>query len=218
MRKRNVALIAVLAIGLVGCTAAPTPEPTSPAETPEAPQAASIVVSAETVTVLDDEGTELTSWSYFEPDAERAISELTFIFGFRPELTVQEATPDQPATTVHVWNGFEFTEYQDVTPSFPEVSSFSVGVTVPEVSGVAISTEDGVAVGTEEVAASPNAYRHVPNTGEADPVDLYYYDETPVDIAVVPDYEPAALSVEAWVTGKDRLVSRIYAPIRNWGV
>ena len=217
VKTRTLALVAVLALALVGCTATPTPEPSSPPATPDVPVAASVVVSADKVTVLDEDGTEISSYDYFAEDAQRAITELTYIFGFRAELTEQEAQSHAPRTTIHVWNGFELSEYHDVTPSSPEVNSFAVAVTTADVNGVEISAEGGVAVGTEELAAAPVAYRHVPNNGEVDPVDLYYLDETPVEIAGSPDYEPAALSVEAWVTGKDRLVTRMYAPMRNWG-
>ena len=224
MKTRTLTMIAataIVALGLAGCaTEVPRPptattDPT-PTQSPSV-EASSIIVSSETVTVLADDDTELASYGYFEPSATQAIDGLTEWFGFAAEITEQEAVSSAPRTTIHQWQGFELWEYPDVTSAFPETNTFRVVLKTASVDDIAVSATGGIAVGMEETVAAPLAYRHTTDTGGTEVVDFYRYDETPVETDVMPDYEPAALSINVWVTGKDRLVTRIDAPSRNWG-
>lgn len=155
------ALTALLALTACGPAApAPTPSASRATSSPTAiptPEAApaleTIVVLADTLTAVDDDGTTMATLTYFDsgPDTVAALTEL---FGFDPVVTVVPRAPsDAFAGTQYAWDGFELNwrgfedEPGSGTSSYPLSHSLSVQVTAPEVRGVSIEGPSGIHVG-----------------------------------------------------------------------
>lgn len=163
MIRRFVPAVAAAILLLSGCAPAqgggspstpaaePSPPPTPSATTAPTPdeqqQAETVVVTAESITVTAEDGTELAVFDYFEP-TDQVVEGLTDVFGIEPTDERFEGALDMPSGTIWNWDGFELTD-TDPEGDPPLWPNHSVRVTMPEVAGVTVETVDGVRVGDD---------------------------------------------------------------------
>lgn len=155
------ALTAVLALaGCVPAAPAPTASPSRSTPTPAAtatpaaePELEKIVLLADTMTAIDDDGATMAALTYFD-DGAGTVAAFTELFGFAPVVTVVPRAPsDGFAGTVYAWDGFElyWRGFEDEpgsgTNSYPLSPSLQVQVAEPEVRGVSIEGPSGIHVG-----------------------------------------------------------------------
>jgi hypothetical protein len=227
--------IATLSLLLVGCVPT-TPQPTgtpsadapsaTPSPTPTPATVALVTVLAESVTVTDSAGEEISTLDYFAP-IDEVRAELTEAFGFEPAVAVVERTPsDRFAGTIYDWQGFSVSWFYgfDGEPGSgvavpPFEPTIYITATTASVGEVAIETADGLRVGDDGTGL-----------GQAYPEAAFPYtdangqDMLAVHIGTVPlpvEGENAegtytfSVSVSATVPGS---VVSIYAPAKNYGI
>lgn len=133
--RRFVAVVASILL-LSGCASAPqnpaisnTPEPSVSASA-EASQPASIVLSVSGLSILDQDGAQLSSATFDTPESVLAL--LTDLLGDAPE---QEDSPKAGIT--YSWPGISFNEYVSV-----------LVVDSAEIAGLPVATTQGITVGS----------------------------------------------------------------------
>lgn len=134
-------LAAIVAAGLLltGCTAGPGASPTpvaseSPTPTPEEPTGPAIIVSLESVTVVDGGGASTRSVRFTDP--EGIVSLMTDLAGGAAPV-VEDFTPK--GFLKYTWDGISVNAYS---------ANALVTVTVPELGGLSVRTADGIHVGS----------------------------------------------------------------------
>ena len=148
MRSRLalVALAVLVTAMLAGCAAPPPIVSQSPSSTPVAvdDSPASIVVSAEAVSVETTAGSVVESFAYTETPGS-VIPMLTKLFGAAPEVTEVPGL-EQPAYMDYNWTGFELHVLAEGSaPYLP----LRVKVTVTSVADLLVTTTDGLSVGVD---------------------------------------------------------------------
>lgn len=154
-RRLAVASIAV-ALVLSGCAAQPSAGPGSPSPAPtSSPETepvedvalpAAVVVAGAEIRIVDDTGAVLEAFPY-SSDPAVVLDSLTGVFAAPPVITEYPGDGHCSSdATVASWSDDGFTVLFD-TPFFIDGQQFRVHATVPEVSGVEITTPTGVSVG-----------------------------------------------------------------------
>lgn len=141
-------------IGGSGPTASTPPAtsaaPTSAPPTPEAPVAASVAITAETISVLAADGTVLESFDYFQPTNE-VVAGLTSYLG-EPVDSPNAGGIESPPGVDHVWGGLRLhdTDTPGSVPYQPNHYVFLEGPTagpLPVGTAAGLGSATGVRVG-----------------------------------------------------------------------
>ena len=127
------------------------PPTTAPTPTPEPAVAERIVISTESITVLDDGGATLAEFDYFQPTIE-VVDGLSTYLG-DPVDTPFAAYNDSPSAIYHDWGGLRLVD-TDPPGTAPYDSEHWVRVTGADANGVQVSGPGGVHVGSALDAAS----------------------------------------------------------------
>lgn len=170
-RSLTTALAVVALLALSGCTpATPTPSATpssampsaiatpTPTPTPVAPVAASVVVTATSISVLDAASTVIVDIP-FTTNGDTAADQLAVALGATPVETVRTGTNCARAGTEYDFGGLRIDGAGTITTAPPAVFSVHVD-TAATATGVAIAGPAGVQVGkalADVVAAIPAA-------------------------------------------------------------
>ncbi|MGY4856491.1 hypothetical protein [Cryobacterium sp. AP23] len=151
-------------------------EPVEPTETPSAtPTAgvASVVISAEAITIRSRENS-MDGFSYFVPTAD-TVDALSTVFGEAPTEGVWAGGIESYPGVTYTWPGFEIID-SDV-PTVPEEQpEYRVSVTAGELNGVVLEAVDGVQVGDSAAdleAAYPDQATRVSVNGGAERLDVW---------------------------------------------
>lgn len=228
MRPRLIVLagigLATLA-ALTACTAPPaasesptassTPAP-EPAAVPEVEAAASIVVSPESITVLGEDGSALTTFDYHQPTSE-VVSGLSEYLGEPVDSRVEHGS-ETPSATLHEWGGLQLFD-TDIVETGIYWWNHWVYLTGTEAAGLPVTTAAGISVG--------DSFDTVDLSGAAPPLD-YTSPETGrtqrmvrVDLVALPPGEGTgpAPDIGVLLTGylDDAVVDRIESPSSNYG-
>ncbi|MFZ4895923.1 hypothetical protein ACL9RL_15885 [Plantibacter sp. Mn2098] len=225
MRSRRFVLPAVIAalVALTGCTpqaAAPESSATNatePSATPTAPPVvASVLVRAEAVEVLGDDGSTIASATYF--DAASTFTEmLTAAFGAAPVVEPDEGGIETPPGTRYTWSGF-FIVDRDIDQQEPYDPAITAYVIVPEVNGIRVETVGGYAVGDNAEAVATTYPDEVSRYTLTEGGELLMVRADRVDIPPTGD-KPEKRSWAVAVLGKtDGLVTNLIAPSGDFGV
>lgn len=217
--------LSIAAVALTGCapsaeptpsqTSSPTTQPSTPTteESPAPAAAASIVFSASTLQIIDSAGVTMSEHNYFEPTAG-VVDVLTEAFGSEPIVADYDSRADSPGGTSYDWGGFELRDGEWNTEA-PYYTEFNVFVTAATVGGLALSTNDGVSVGDSFSAVAAANPDHV-ESDAGGPLSLDWT-ELPMfpdgyGVDVVP-----SLAVLVVDSEQNDVVSRLIAPVMNWG-
>lgn len=217
-----VAGLGLVVLALTGCSALTQPDaqsaPTSSpsAQTPTATEspapaaAASIVISVESIQILDGSGAVLSDNDYFEPAADVAAT-LAEAIGSEPTVSRYPAGGDNPPGIEYAWDGFALRDGEWAVEA-PYYSEFFVLLTGATVGNVTVLTSDGVAIGDSISSVGLAHPDHL-----ADGFVSLEWTELPqfpdgYGIDGVP-----AISVLVLATEGNDVVSRIIAPSRSWG-
>jgi hypothetical protein len=200
----------------------PTPTPTSSAA-PEADpeqqaEADAVLVTAESITVLADDGTLLAAFDYFQP-TEQVVDGLTAAFGLTPASERFEggeghATP----STVWDWDGFHLndTDYAGNPPFYP---NHWVRVLENDVNGVQIETVDGVRVGDDAAAIEaryPDTSSRITAGNEPERLDVHL---GAVPLPKVGENSDGNYEFSVWLIAEDPngSISEYRTPSPNFG-
>jgi hypothetical protein len=213
------------AVLLSACTAQPvlpTPAPTStttpPTSTPEPEpvHAAGVVVSAETISVVGDDGSTLAAFDYHQPTSE-VVGGLAEYLGPPADSRVEYGS-ETPAATLHEWGGLQLFD-TDIVEKGMYWSNHWVYLVDDETSGLPLTTVGGIAVGDPldsidmSTADTPVDYTS-PEVGRV-------HRSFRVDRVPLPPGEGTgdAPDIGILVTGyvDDAIVNRIEAPASNYG-
>jgi hypothetical protein len=164
VKSRAIIFGLATALVLTGCSAAAapadtapsadssssaTPTPTAPVEASTAP--ATLELSTETLQILTDDGTELSSYSYFVPVDDTVIAALTAAIGAEPTVTVNGTDAANPDFVTYEWPGASLTAPN--SPADTQYANWSFGVTEAAVGAVNVVTDTGIAVGSTRAEA-----------------------------------------------------------------
>ncbi|HEY9324516.1 MAG TPA: hypothetical protein VIP50_06275 [Agromyces sp.] len=234
MKKRNVltvivALAAATAlsacVGGAGPTASTPPAtsaaPTSTPPTPEPPAAASVAITAETISVLAADGTVLESFDYFQPTNE-VVAGLTRHLG-DPVDSPNAGGLESPPGIDHVWGGLRLydTDTAGSVPHDPNHYVFLDGPTagpLPVGTAAGVGSATGVRVGDPPSVLTVGAEIAAPYT---DPTTGRTIVTARIGIVPVPPQsgltDPSfAVAVLSYTdTGE---IERLIAPSSNFGV
>ena len=216
--KRTIFLAVGLLVSIVltGCTpvgtsAAPPPSATAP--TPQTPAPAvdhdamptRILITAESIQILNDEGIPSQSFTYFQP-VETLVAGLTALFGVEPV-----ATPYAGTTAVdYDWDGFHLGT--DGRGQAPFNAESGVRVTAATVHGLAIETVDGIQVG------DPAAPLEAAHPDSADRWQFQGSERLDISIGVVaiPSNDGRTFAVKLTAHPADGAVTQFMAPHKNF--
>lgn len=217
--------LSIAAIALAGCSPIAEPkEQTSQTRSPETPPptavespapaaAASIVLSASTIQIIDSVGVVMSEHNYFEPTAG-VVEALTEALGSEPIVTEYDARAESAGGTFYDWGGFTLRD-GGWTAEAPHYTEFDVILTAATVGGLTLSTNDGVSVGDSFSAVAAANPDHVESyAGGGLSLDWTELPMFPEGYGV--DFVPA-LAVRVEDSEKNDVVSRIIAPAMNWG-
>jgi hypothetical protein len=170
-----------------------------------------LVITASDIELIDTEGAAIQEFLYGD-DAETVKAALTDAFGSEPESRDQVVNA---GTTDYYWEDFSLRVYDSGTGS--DGNTFWVVAEGASVGEIAI-TADGVAVGDAESDVEAVAFDHYTDDGGTATVEFYSLDKTEVDADVSTDSgDPAINFVRVWVPKPGDEISRIDAPIANYG-
>jgi hypothetical protein len=236
MKKRNalaviVALAATVAlsacIGGAGPTASTPPAtgsaPTSAPPTTDTPTAASVVITAETISVLAADGTALESFDYFQPTDE-VVAGLTSYLG-APVDTPNPGSMESSPGVDHQWGGLRLSD-TDFPGTPPEIPNHLVFVTSPMAGPLPIGTAAGVGAvaglhvgdpGSDVTLGAEAAGEYTdPTTGRTTVLARVGLFELPPHPAAPTEPRNFAVLVQSYTdTG---LIERLIAPSANFGV
>lgn len=216
--------VATLAV-LTACTASPaapesptasSPPAPAPTSAPEIEAATSIVISAESITVMGDEDSVLATFDYHQPTSE-VVSGLSEYLGTPTDSRVEPGSESTPAT-LHDWGGLQLLD-TDIAEEAPYWANHWVSLTGPEAGGLPVTTVAGISVG--------EALDSIDMSGATTPVD-YTVQETGrthrmfrVGLVALPPGEGTGASpdIGVIVTGyiDEGVVDRIGSPSSNYG-
>jgi hypothetical protein len=237
MSKRRVAavVLSLAAMGaLAGCVAGPTaatipppvtsapPTTPAPAPAPEPePVAASVAISAEAITVLDDAGATLASFDYFQP-GDVVVEALDGYLG----ASIESPYPgglEQPPGTQHDWGGLRMidSEAPVVDPYYPE---YWVIVTTDEANGLPLGTAPGIGsprgvrVGESFTSVTSREETFVDTLDSQAGRPISYGRAGLVPLPAGGEYGESP-SVGVTIVGytDENIIDRFIAPSRNWG-
>jgi len=219
-------LLAVCAVSAVfaSLTLAGCATPEAPAAAPTAPPAASatptqvaepvvesVVITAESITLVGDDGSVLLESGYFEP-TDDLVALLTETAGEAPEVEEDVSYPERGPLDLITWPGLEIydDEGDGTAPHYP---GFSVRVTDDVLGSASIETVDGIKVGE---SGSAVAAQYPNSTDEVDgQLDIY------VGAVALPDSsEGTDLELRVWLMTKDAdgPITEFRSPSANFGV
>lgn len=226
-------VIAIVGLSLAGCassasepSAAPstqaptastpsaTPSPTlTPTPTPTEVEAAvtGVVITASDIELVGADGAAIEEFPYDE-DAETVKAALTEAFGAEPESGDEVVNA---GTTDYYWDDFSLRIFDAEGGSNGD--TFWVVAEGGSVGDIAISAE-GVAVGDLESDVKSVAFDNYTDDGGTETIEFYWMNKTEVDADVSTDSgDPAIDFVRAWVPKPGEKISRIDAPVSNYG-
>jgi hypothetical protein len=224
MRSTHLLLPAVLlALALSACgggggpvpTGSPTPSGTAtpePSATPEPDDpsavAASILVATNYVLVTAQDGTQLATFTMYEP-AATAVASLTAARGMDPAVSSRAGSLETPPATVYDWSGLSVVDGEGGTVMNTdfviEVSTASVG-DVEVFSYFDLQVGDPMADALAHTSGDPgfDQYTYIGSI----PID-------PVSVGESPDWD---LAIQVLVEGSGGSIAGFAAPVPNWGV
>lgn len=215
MRGRGLLSLAVLAaLTLSGCVVGGSPGPSAIPENPPSPQPTvdqpaakpdRIVISAEHIRIVMDDGTVGDEFTFFDPVAD-VTAELTVLLGQEPAVTTYE----QEFVADYEWDGLRL--LTDGPGQAPADVAFGVFVTAAEINGLGIETADGVRVGHPMApieAAHPAESRRWMYEGEE------RLDTDVGSVSVAPGDE-RMFSVKITAHPSDGPVTEFVAPMKNF--
>ena len=199
----------------------PGPESSSSAEPTEQPVdntdpvADSILITTLTFAILDEEGSVLHEYDYFDPAAP-VIADLTTLLGSAPVATPFEGHTHQWPGTDYTWGGFTLKDWDG--PAVAYGQDFDIIVSSAAVHGLDVVTVGGIHVGstTAEATAAGGSYQDTIFDFAIDPM-------FEMDSMLAPDPEWAEWYggprryVYAHLTGADGTVDSLGAPYVNYG-
>jgi hypothetical protein len=177
MRSRVFLSCVVVLLALVGCAPQPAPvtAPTtttpSPTTTPD-PVAERIVIRAESIAVIADDGSTLSEFDYFQP-AEDVVPVLDAVLGI--SAVEQETNGAGDVVTTYDWGGLELIDDASAVEA-PYYSDLFFAASADAIGGIAIETVDGVQVGDagpELEARYPDESHRVTAGDSPERIDLY---------------------------------------------
>lgn len=192
-------------------TASPTASPTpTPTPTPTEAAITALVISAADIELIDADGSAIDEFAYND-DADTVREALTSAFGSEPEMS----TDSDGGTTDYYWEDFSFRAYDSATGANRTFYVVAEGASVGD---IAIETADGIAVGDAEADVETVAFDNHTDDGGSETIEFYSLDKTAVDVAESTDGgDPAINFVRVWVPKPGTEITRIDAPIANYG-
>lgn len=227
-RSVPVCVAIAAALALAGCTSsppvsAPTPPAASrtadPVETPEPvePKLERIVISAEVIQFVNDDGSIEFETGYFTA-ADGIIAQLEEVAREAPEHSVREAIEREQ------WDNYEWSAItvfdNKGEGAEPYQPGFNVVVTEATIGGVSIETPDGYSVGDSATAiesAHPDESERGGPTGKPESLSVYL---NSVDLPASDDVgigANPAFRVYLGATDPEGEIDRIIAPSPNFG-
>jgi len=221
MRSRHFLLASAVltSLSLAGC-ATPTPPAAAPSTSPAAtvtptpvaePEIESIVITAESITLLGDDGSVLLETGYFEP-TDDLVELLTEVAGESPEVEEGVTYSERGPLDLITWPGLEIydDEGDGTAPHYP---GFTVRVTSDVLGSASIETVEGIKVGD---SGSELAAQYPESTNEVDGrFDIY------VGSVSLPDSaEGSDLALRVWLIAEESTgaVTEFRTPSANFGV
>ena len=189
----------------------PTPtESTAPAA-PAAP--ASIVISVSSIQIRDSSRRIVSDHDYFTPAAD-VVAILSDAIGTEPTVAHYDSHADSPAGTSFDWDGFALRD-DEWTAEAPYYSDFHIFSTVATAGGLSVETTNGVSVGDSmsSVSGIHSAHTEFATSGL---VSLEWTELPPFPDGYGVDVVPA-ISVLVVDSDESGAVTRIIAPVANWG-
>jgi hypothetical protein len=225
MRSTQLVLPAVLlALALSACggggdpapTASPVPSGTAtpePSSSPEPPDpsaiAASILVATDYVLVTAVDGSQLATFTMYEP-AATAIASLTAALGTEPVVSSRDGSLETPPATVYDWSGLSVVDGEGGTIMNTD---FVIEVATPSVGDVQVSSYFDLQVG------DPMADALAHTSGDPGFAEYTYIGSIPIDPVSVGEPADWDLAIEVLVqAGPGGTIARFIAPAPNWGV
>ena len=193
-------------------TASPTSEATPAPEVTEV--AAEIVVHADRVLVVADDGSLLDSADLFA-DRDDLVETLTDALGAEPTVTPRPGGHEWRPGFRYDWNGVSLFLADGEWDQFA-ADVTRLEVTTATVNGVAIRTEAGIAVGSPSSELDPSTA-----IGQIDGGSIFHVGAETVGtyIDLGPGGDPATpLITSVSVFADTTAVIRITVPATNWGV
>jgi len=164
LKSRAIIFGLATALVLTGCSAAAEPAATTPradssssaTPTPTASveastEPATIELSTETLQILTDDGTELSSFSYFVPVDDNLILALNAAIGAEPAVTVNGTDASNPDSLTYEWPGASLTAPN--SPADTQYANWSFGVKEAAIGAVSVVTDTGISVGSTRADA-----------------------------------------------------------------
>jgi hypothetical protein len=129
-----------------------TPSPSEtvtplPSETKEPVTAAKLMLSATSLSVVNSDGSDGATFSFFEP-TDPVVAGLTTLFGFEPVLKDVPESPDCGPYRIFEWGGFQLYDESAAAEAIgPLMFRFSVSTNESQTGNVIVESSNGVAVG-----------------------------------------------------------------------
>lgn len=194
-------------------TESATPEPTPTGsggggEPDPSTLAASVLVATNYVLVTAADGSQLATFTMYEP-ASTAVAALTAALGGSPVVSHREGGLETAPATVYDFSGLAVVDGDGSTIMNTD---FHIEITTAAFGDVPIFTYFDLQVGdpmSEAIAAS---------SGDPGFPDYTYVGSIPIDPVSVGESPDWDLAIQVGVEGSGGTISRIVAPVPNWGV
>jgi hypothetical protein len=218
------AISAVLcALVLVACSVPAEPTSTaslsnqvtpSPSETQEPVTAAKLTLSATSFSVVNSDGSDGATFSFFDP-VDPVVAALSTAFGFEPVLVDEPDPYEGFPFRIFTWGQFQLQDESAAAESIgPLMFRFSVSTKEPQTGDVIVETGNGVAVG-DAVTDIAQLYPAVSPQLGADGQEYYTFE---TDVVFDSDADGTRIPYSVMATGmSDEAISAISAPVGGPG-
>lgn len=186
-----------------------TPEPSPTAEPPDPSEvAASILVATNYVLVTAEDGSQLATFTMYEP-AATAVASLTAVLGTDPVISSRAPSLETPPATVYDWSGLSIVDGEGDTIMNTD---FVIEVSTASVAGVQVFSYFDLQVGDPMADALANS------SGDPGFPEYTYIGSIPIDPVSVGESPDWDLAIQVLVEASGDSIARFVAPAPNWGV
>ncbi|HYI32389.1 MAG TPA: hypothetical protein VEX88_02905 [Glaciibacter sp.] len=191
--------------------------PATPVDADTSADAATIVVRATGLELVDSESDILTTLSFSEP-VEDVVAELAVATGREPVIERYEGHDEAPPGTLYEWDGLRLYNSDRTIGGPPLYAEWSAHVTAATVGHLAVRTATTITAGMSQAGVDERA----PGTLSVlvgSEVDGEMMRGTYEETEVGRDEEGSVLthSVHVRLSGSPLAVTLILSPVRNWG-